>query len=634
MVNLRRKKAAFSGSDTTALTAPIAQKTPVSVSRVVSLTVVDQGASSVSNFGLSVLVAHGSGAREIGVFALIYTTYVLGQGLVRSVTSDCLLTRSGAVEEMRVRYERAGYLFAFVAASALSLVLLAIAAIVGNAFAIPFVIFAACFPFMALQDFSRYIGISRHDPAYSIRIDLAWIAIFVVAVIGLRSAGLLHSLPWLIGAWTGAGALVGLSTVPTFLSLSQGVQTLRFWIASEWSVATRFAGQFMVGNFGAYGILYILVAVLTIDAIGLIKVTQLALAPMVVLYVGVQSALVSIVSRKMRENRRAATRFLNYAALLMTATMAIWTLAIYVAPAKDIAAVFGPTWVRARPFMLWVGFSTAVSNVSGAYLIGLRSMRSAKELLRLVIIMTPLLVVAPLAGGKFAGIRGAAVGLGVFYGIYAVIAWRMFTRTARTFEASEPDDGDLPASLADNLTSQGDAGPISLSDVLAREGLVAPISFAEMFARHGAVGPAHRVEAPVGENGVAPVSLAEMSARPEAVGPAHRVEAPVVENGVVPISFAEMFARHEAVKSAHRVDAPVDENGVPPVSFAEMFARHRAPDQASPAALATAESSREPLALADMLARQGGIEPNNTVDSLAAGDESEDTLWYSKTKRG
>jgi O-antigen/teichoic acid export membrane protein len=632
MVNFRRNKAAFPGSDTTGLTASIAQKTPASVSRVVSLTVVDQGASSISNFGLSVLVAHGSGAREIGIFALIYTTYVLGQGLVRSVTSDCLLTRSGAVEEMRVRYERAGYLFAFVAASALSLVLLAIAAVVGSAFAVPFVIFAACFPFMALQDFSRYIGISRHDPAYSIRIDLAWIAIFVVAVIGLRSAGLLHSLPWLLGAWTGAGALVGLSTVPTFLSLRQGVQTLRFWIASEWSVATRFAGQFMVGSFGAYGILYILVAVLTIDAIGLIKVTQLALAPMVVLYVGVQSALVSIVSRKMRENRRAATRFLNYAALLMTATMAIWTLAIYVAPAKDIADVFGPTWVQARPFMLWIGFSTALSNISGAYLIGLRSMRSAKELLRLVIIMAPLLVVAPLVGGKVAGIRGVAVGSGIFYGIYAVIAWRMFTRTARTYEASEADDGDVPASLGENLTSQGEAGPIGLSDVLAREGLVAPISFHDMFARQGAVEPAHRVEGPVGGNGAQPVTFAEMLARQGAVEPAHRVEAPVDGNGMQPVSFAEMLARQGAVEPAHRVEGPVGGDGVQPVTFAEMLARHGGVEPAT-ADLPGADSGAEPITFADMLARLDGPVPVPSVDRVASADEAQDTLGYSKTKR-
>ena len=599
MVNLRRKKAAFSGSDTAPLTSSIGRKPAASVSRVVSLTVIDQGASSVSNFGLSILVAHGSGAREIGVFALIITAYVLGQGLVRSVTSDCLLTRSGAPEEMKVRYERAGYLSAFVAASALSLVLLAIAAVVGNAFALPFVILAATFPLMALQDFSRYIGISRQDPAYSIRLDVAWIAIFVVAVIGLRSAGLLHSLPWLVAAWTGAGALVGLWTVPKFLSIRQGMQTLRFWIASEWSVATRFAGQFLVGSFGAYGILFVLVSVLTIDAIGLLKVTQLALAPMVVLSAGVQSALVSIVSRKMQEDRQAATRFLNYGAVLMTATMAIWTLAVYVAPAHDVADVFGPTWLQARPFMLWIGFATALQNFAGAYLIGLRSMRSAKELLRLTIIMAPLLIVMPLVGGKVSGIRGVAVGTGLFYVIYAVIAWIMFSRATRRFEATFADDGDEPTSLADKLISQDEAGPIALSDVLAREGLVAPISFAEMFARHGSVEPAHRVEAPV------------------------------VKNGTKPVSFAEMFARHGSVEPAHRGEAPGVENGVQPVSFAEMFARHGSVEPESPADLTGAESGREPITFADMLARQGETEPIKSVDMLARGDPLKD----SKTKR-
>ena len=382
-----------------------------SVRRVVSLTVIDQGASSLSNFGLSVLVVHGSGAREVGVFAIIITTYILVQGLVRSVTSDCLLTRSGATGELRVRFEQAGYLFTLLAASALSLVLLGIAVVVGSSFAVPFVIFSIFFPLMAMQDFARYIGISRHDPAYSIRLDVAWIVVFGIAFIGLRSAGLV-SLPWLFGAWAGAGALVGLSTVPAFLSVRKGTQALRFWITSEWSVGTRFAGQFLVGAFGIYGFLYVLVFVLSIDAIGLIKIAQLALAPVFVLFAGVQSALVSIVGRKMRENRHQATRFLNYVAVLMTVAMAIWTVAVYVTPAKDVADLFGPTWVQARPFMLWIGFSAAIGCVSTVYLIGLRAMRSANEVLRLVIIMAPFLFVLPLGGAKVWGIRGAAVGLG------------------------------------------------------------------------------------------------------------------------------------------------------------------------------------------------------------------------------
>jgi O-antigen/teichoic acid export membrane protein len=573
MVNLRRTKSGTPGGDLTASEAPPAGKPGASVGRVVSLTVIDQGASSVSNFGLSVLVAHGSGAREIGVFAIVITTYILCQGLVRSVTSDCLLTRSGAEPELRARFERAGYLFAFVAACAMSLVVLAIAAVVGSSFAIPFVIFAISFPLMALQDFSRYIGISRHDPAYAIRLDVAWIVLFVVAVVGLRSDGL-QSLPWLFGAWTSAGALVGLATIPKFLSVRWGLQNLRFWISSEWSVGTRFAGQFLVGTFGAYGVLYLLVFVISIDAIGLIKVTQLALAPVVVLFAGVQSALVSIVSRKMRENRHQATRFLQVGGVLMTLTMALWTVAVYVAPIKAVSDLFGPTWAAARPFMIWIGFATAVGSVSQAYLIGLRAMRSAKELLRLVIYMAPFLLVLPLGGAKIGGIRGMAIGSGAFSVIYAVISYVIFSRATRRFEAEEAAK---PVSLADMLAAEGEPEPLALSDVLAREGLVAPISFAEMFAHHASAQP---------------VSLADMVAG---------------HNGSEPVSFADLLARQGKSGAEPPADGPTATNGSEPVTFAELLARQ-------------SEADPEPVSFAEMLARQPGLPPIPVVEKLARRD--------------
>jgi O-antigen/teichoic acid export membrane protein len=613
MANLRRTK---SGSPSDGATTPVASmpgKPAASAGRVVSLTVIDQGASSISNFGLSVLVVHGSSAREIGVFAIIITTYILGQGLVRSVTSDCLLTRSGATHELRVRFERAGYIFAFIAASAFSMVVFATAAVVGSSFAVPFVIFAICFPLMALQDFSRYIGISRNDPAYSIRLDVAWIVIFVVAIVGLRSAGL-GSLPWLFGAWTGAGALVGLSTVPAFLSVRNGVQALRFWITSEWSVGTRFAGQFLVGTFGAYGALYLLVFVISIDAIGLIKVAQLALAPMVVLFAGAQSALVSIVSRKMRESRQQATRFLNNCGVLMTLAMAIWTVAVYVAPTKDIARVFGPTWVQARPFMLWIGLSAAIGCVSPAYVIGLRSMRSAKELLRLVVIMAPLLLVLYPVGGKIAGIRGVAVGGGVFSLIYAVLAWTIFSRATRRYEV---DQAIKPISLAAMLVRQGDIEPVAIADVLAREGLVAPISFADMFAHHGAVEPMSFADALGGHNGTEPISLTDMLARHGAGEPANPAESPAGGNGANPVSFADLRARQGTVELATLAETPADDKDLEPIAVTDMLAR---------------QGRVDPITLADMLARQGGVEPITLADMLVAKDKSKGKDGNSKTK--
>ena len=78
------------------------------------LTIADQGASSVSNFALAIIVAHYSSASALGVFAILTATYVLSQGLVRSLSSDCLLTRSETDDGLRSKYERGGYLAAIV----------------------------------------------------------------------------------------------------------------------------------------------------------------------------------------------------------------------------------------------------------------------------------------------------------------------------------------------------------------------------------------------------------------------------------------------------------------------------------------------------------------------------------------
>jgi O-antigen/teichoic acid export membrane protein len=598
MANRRRTKA---GSSRAELSAP-SGKLASSTQRVVTLTVVDQGASSISNFGLSVLVASRSDAREIGVFAIVVATYILCQGLVRSVTSDCLLTRSGVDSALRIRLERAGYLFALLSASGLSLVVLASSAVVGKSFAIPLVIFAISFPLMALQDFSRYIGISRHDPAYAIRLDVAWIGLFAVAVIGLRFAGL-ESLPWLFGAWTAAGALVGLSTVPTFLSLREAAQAARFWITSEWNIGVRFAGQFLVGAFGAYGVLYLLIFVMTIDAIGLIKVTQLAMAPVVVLFTGVQAALVSIISRKMREDRQQAIRYLHLGAVLMTLAMALWTVAVFLAPTKAVSDLFGSSWVQARPFMLWLGFATCLGMISQAYLIGLRAMRSARELLRLVIIMVPFLVGLPLLGAKVDGIRGVAVGQAAFYVINAVLAWVVLSRAAKR-DVPEPS---AEAGSLEGLGRRGDEESVTVADALALEGLVAPIPFADMFAYHqNAPEPISLSDGPASRERSLPMPFADLASRHHAAGTASRVRPSGGGNGSQPVPLADLVSRHQAAATSGRARPSDAGNGSAPVSFADLFARH---------------TGAKPVSLADLMASRSDLEASNGTNGSPAPGE-------------
>src|ERR1700722_3073 len=95
-------------------TDQVSRRATASSHRVMVLTIADQGASSVSNFALALIVAHYSSASALGVFAILTSTYVLSQGLGPSPSGACLLPRSENAPPLRSNYERGGYLAAIV----------------------------------------------------------------------------------------------------------------------------------------------------------------------------------------------------------------------------------------------------------------------------------------------------------------------------------------------------------------------------------------------------------------------------------------------------------------------------------------------------------------------------------------
>ena len=59
----------------------------------------DQALSSLTNFALSLLVAREVGIDQLGVFSLVFATYLLALGVSRSLNSDALAVRYSAAGE-------------------------------------------------------------------------------------------------------------------------------------------------------------------------------------------------------------------------------------------------------------------------------------------------------------------------------------------------------------------------------------------------------------------------------------------------------------------------------------------------------------------------------------------------------
>jgi O-antigen/teichoic acid export membrane protein len=396
------------------------------------LTIADQGASSVSNFALALVVAHYSSASALGVFAILTSTYVLSQGLVRSLSSDCLLTRSETDDSLRSSYERGGYLAAIVISVSLAVLVAAVSGVLPSEFTLPFVIFAVSFPLMACQDFARFIGISRYDPAYAIRLDVAWLVLFLVAYVVLKQEAL-TTLAWLFGAWSGSGALVGLWTLRAHLARTGQRDLLRFWDRSERGVGLRFAGQFMLVTSWTYFVSYLLLFVLPLASIGVFKLSQLALGPITVLLAGVQSALIALATKRFQLDTRKAVRFLLWGGLGSFALTMVWAGLVYAAPLHAMTSLFGRNWGAARVIVPYAGLAVAFTSFANAAISGLRAMRAASENLRLSVVMVPFLFVLCIGGAELFGTRGAAGGLAVAGAIYSVLAWRVLVKVAHAF---------------------------------------------------------------------------------------------------------------------------------------------------------------------------------------------------------
>jgi O-antigen/teichoic acid export membrane protein len=418
---------------------PATKRNAISRQRVMTLTIVDQAASSASNFALSFLIAHYSTAHVLGIFAVIQTTYILTQGLVRSLTSDCLLTRSDS-EAVMSRYEHAGFLSAICCALVASALMLAVSAAFTSDLRLTFVTLALAFPLLACQDFARYIGISRYNPLYAVWLDVAWLVLFIAAYIVLRHQGLV-SMPWVFGGWCASGAAVGLYALWNHLVVQHHGQLVSFWFKSERSIGFRFAGQSMLLNVWTYAAIYLFIGIFSLSVVGEIKLAQLAFGPVTVMTVGMATAMVALASRYFQVNVKKALRFVIFGAFGTALLMLLYTVAVFALPVADMTKLLGVAWPGARALVPLTGLGVATLAIDAILVSGIRALRAAKESLRLALAALPVVFLLAIGGGVLWGVQAALAGACIGNGLYGLAALVVLIRTAHRIHPAEDPAG-------------------------------------------------------------------------------------------------------------------------------------------------------------------------------------------------
>jgi len=249
----------------------------MSGSRRALTTLVDQGFSSVSNFGVGVAVARAAGARGLGAFALAYAGWLMLAAMHRSLITEPMAIEGDASSTRStdgLRRGLAAELLLGVTASAIFVVAGAALRFAGQGLVSTAVLaLAPWLPLLVVQDYWRWVGFMRLQPERALLNDTVFNCVQVAAFVAVFVQHS-HSVAVLIGAWgLGglAGALFGLRQYRVRPSFRGGVGLLR----ARWSVGKWLAGM-SVTDWGAQqGYLFIVGAILGPAGLGSLKAAQM-----------------------------------------------------------------------------------------------------------------------------------------------------------------------------------------------------------------------------------------------------------------------------------------------------------------------------------------------------------------------
>jgi O-antigen/teichoic acid export membrane protein len=253
---------------------------PMSGSRRALTTLVDQGFSSISNFGVGVAVARAAGARGLGAFALAYAGWLMLAAMHRSLVTEPMAIEGDATSTRStdgLRRGLAAEILLGLTATAIFVVVglvvrLAGAGLVSTAL----LALAPWLTVLVVQDYWRWVGFMRLQPERALINDTVFNGAMLAALL-VVFARHSHSVVALISAWgLGglAGALFGLRQYRVLPSLRHGFALLR----ARWSVGKWLAGM-SVTDWGAQqGYLFIVGAILGPAGLGSLKAAQMLVA--------------------------------------------------------------------------------------------------------------------------------------------------------------------------------------------------------------------------------------------------------------------------------------------------------------------------------------------------------------------
>ena len=369
-----------------------------------------QAASSATNFGLSLLAGILLGPRGLGVVFIGFAAYLIAFAFQRALILDPLVsTSSSSMPPRRLQESRSGLSASLFFACGAGLGFVAIGLAIGGDGGHGLLLFAPWVAPALIQDYWRIVLFRDERGRAGAVNDLSWA---IAMGFGVPIA-ITHPSEWTVVSCWGFGATVAMliGFGQTRLLPGRLIEAIGWWRAQGWPLGRWLAAETLVFTLGAQGLVFVVVPIVGIAAIGGLRAVQTIFAPLSLLGPALSLPAFPHLARAVRESDTKAQAFSARLGATATALTGAYVLVSVVAGGFVLETIFGDRFARFSSLIWPIGIGQIVVATTLGVSLLLKAEGNGRGLLVSRAVVSVATIVFALRFAIATGIEGAAWGM-------------------------------------------------------------------------------------------------------------------------------------------------------------------------------------------------------------------------------
>jgi O-antigen/teichoic acid export membrane protein len=370
---------------------------------------VDQGCSSATNFGLTVVAARSLGPEGLGGVYIGFTAYLVAAGLQAALVRDPLVVATAALPlEERQRATRAATTATLALATGSAIVAAMVGLVLPPGLGRGLVWFAPWIVPALLHDLFRAALFRDRRGLQGARNAVAWLAVMVatLAVAWDLASGWVVVGSWGLGAASGAG--LGLATTRAWPA--RPAAAWRWWQKHAWQLGRWLGGESVFAAANAQLVTLLLGGVLGVAELGGLRAAQSLFAFMTLVGPALAMAGLPALTRTLEESvpaARALAMRLSAAAVVVVTT---YLVAVSSFRGEVMTLVFGRDFGTFADLVIPVGAMQLLAGASIGFTMFLKACSEGRKLFWTLVSASASTFAFSVSLALYAGVQGAAWG--------------------------------------------------------------------------------------------------------------------------------------------------------------------------------------------------------------------------------